>query len=991
MNASGADLEFELPSLHTRGDSQPWELVIDTYDDEARETREAGDVTPLRARSLKLYRRNAPSRSSTQLVDGVPTSTYRLQLHAGFPFGDAAKIVDYLAQLGVGAVYTSPTTHAEHGSTHGYNVVDHGVINPELGGKDGHEQLIAAIRAKGLGHLLDFVPNHVGIGSGENKWWQDVLENGPASLYADNFDVDWHPPTLGLENKVLLPTLGRQFGLELEDGKLSIARDGGSFHVVYYDRRFPASLRSYHFVLALAVERLRLPAEDRHFLELESILRAIDHLPSASETSPERRAERAREKEVIKRRLCELCEARADIRDTIDGVIAEKNPSEHGHGDIEWLDAFLHEQNYRLAYWRVATEEINYRRFFDVNELAAIRMEDPRVFDATHALVLDLVARGAVTGIRLDHTDGLYEPQAYFRTLQQRLRAAISATGRRAPAHVYVVAEKILGRGEQLPRNWQVSGTSGYDFLGVINALWVDGAADQRMTELYKQLTGEHTPYAQIVMECKRQIMDTSLSAETIMLGQALRRLAETDRRSRDFTLTALTTAIKETIAAFPVYRSYIAPDGTRQPNDEAHIDHAIALAKRKNRGLDPSVFDYVRDVLLLHVQSPGAAHFAMRFQQLTGPVMAKGVEDTAMYRYNRLICLDEVGGDPARFGASIEELHAHNAAMLTAFPLTMVTTTTHDTKRSEDVRTRIAVLSEMPDEWEARVTRWLALAKPHGATLHGRPAPSPNDLYLLVQTIVGAWPMTGDDPALADRIAAYMTKAIREAKVETSWTTQDARYEDAVTRTVRGLLGDGNFTRDVRDLVSRIAPCGACNSLAQLAVKLASPGVADIYQGGELWDLSLVDPDNRRPVDYDRRRWLLGELIGRGEPTPDLARELVSSFTDGRIKLHVTHTGLEMRRTDRLLFLEGTYRAIDGGPHVIAFERAHRGKRLVCVVPRLPWKLAQGWPLGDAWGDAALAVGGERLRNVFTGEVHEGESLRLRDVFATFPVAWLV
>jgi glycogen operon protein len=992
MNASGADLEFELPILHSRGDSVPWELVVDTFDDAARETREAGEVALLRARSLKLYRRAAPSRSSTQLVEGAPTSTYRLQLHSRFTFHDAAAIVDYLDQLGAGAIYTSPYTRAEHGSTHGYNVVNHNAINPELGGPEAHDQLIRTIREHGLGHVLDFVPNHVGIGSGENRWWQDLLENGPASLYAEHFDVDWRPPTLGLENKLLLPVLGRQFGLELEDGKLSITRDGGSFFVAYEGRRWPASPRSYRHVLAPAVERLQLPADDRHFLELESIQRALDHLPAASETSPERRAERAREKEVIKRRLAELCASAEvpEVRDAIDGVLADKNPGPHF--DIEWLDTMLREQNYRLAYWRVATEEINYRRFFDINELAAIRMEDPRVFDATHALVLDLVARGAVTGLRLDHTDGLYEPQAYFRQLQQRLRAAITAAGRRAPPSVYVVAEKILETGEELPRNWQIAGTSGYDFLAIANGLWVDARAEQRMTELYARIAGEHVPYRSIVIEAKRQTMDTSLSAETIMLGQALRRIAEGDRRSRDFTLTSLTTAIKETIAAFPVYRSYIAPDGSRQPKDEEHIEHAIAVAKRKNRGLDASVFDYLRDVLLLHVKSPGATHVAMRFQQLTGPVMAKGVEDTAMYRYNRLVCLNDVGGDPARFGSSIEELHAHNTSMLAAFPLTMATTTTHDTKRSEDVRARLAVLSEMPDEWEAHVERWTELARPHVVRIHGRPAPSPNDLYLMFQTIVGAWPMAGDDPTLPERLAAYMNKAIREAKVETSWTTQDARYEDAVARTLASLLADARFTDDIRMLVATIAPHGASNSLAQLAVKLASPGVPDIYQGSELWDLSLVDPDNRRPVNYDRRRALLAQLDQRGEPTPELARELVASFADGRIKLHITHTGLLLRRCDRLLFLEGTYRPLDAGPDLVAFERGFRGKRLVCLAPRLAWKRTRrpAFALGAAWGDTTLALPG-RYRNAFTGETLEGETLRLREVFATFPVAWLV
>ena len=981
FNGSGADLELKLPALHARGDAKPWELVVDTFDDNARETKQAGESTPLRPRSLKLYRRSAPSRSSTQTVEGAPTSTYRVQLHEKFAFGDAANLVGYLKELGIGAVYTSPYTHAEQHSTHGYNVVNHAELSPELGGAEGHAAFTSALREAGLAHILDFVPNHVGIGSGENRWWVDVLESGPASEYAEYFDVDWHPPTLGLGNKVLLPALGQQFGLELEGGKLSIQRDGGAFWVAYYDRRWPASPRSYRSILTLAAARLSLPREDRNLQELQSIQSALEHLPPAHETAPERRAERAREKEVIKRRLGELCKASSDVAGAIDGVLAEKNPSEAGHGDIEFLDAFLQEQNYRLAYWRVAREEINYRRFFDVNELAAIRMEDPRVFDATHGLVLDLVAKGAVSGLRLDHTDGLYEPQAYFRLLQQRLRAAITAAGKKAPQHVYVVAEKILEPGEELPRNWQISGTTGYDFIAVTNGLWVDQNAEPRMTEMYTRLTGEQKDFGAMVFRTKRLIMDSSLSAEMIMLGQSLRRLAEADRRSRDFTLASLTTAIKDVIAAFPVYRTYIAPDGSRQPNDEAHVEHAIALAKKKNRAMDPSVFDYLRDVLLLRVQSPDAVHFAMRFQQLTGPVMAKGVEDTAMYRYNRLTCLNEVGCDPARFGVSVEELHEHNAAILGAFPLSMTATTTHDTKRNEDVRTRIAVLSELPDEWEQRAQAWLERGKRHGMQA--------NDLYLLFQTIVGVWPMTGEDPTLTERLKAYMQKALREAKVETSWTSPNTRYEQAVVETIDALMGDRAFIDEVRGFAGKLATYGACNSLAQVAVKLASPGVADTYQGTEIWDLSLVDPDNRRPVDYGRRGRMLREL---GNP-----KELLHAFADGRIKLHVTRTGLELRRQERLLFLEGTYRpmtADQAGEHVIAFERARAGKRLVCVAPRLPYTLTGGkqpWPIGDVWGDAALEVGDGRWKNAFTGEEHAGARLRMRDVLATFPVAWLV
>jgi (1->4)-alpha-D-glucan 1-alpha-D-glucosylmutase len=497
--------------------------------------------------------------------------------------------------------------------------------------------------------------------------------------------------------------------------------------------------------------------------------------------------------------------------------------------------------------------------------------------------------------------------------------------------------------------------------------------------------------FAGMVFDAKRQILETSLSAEVVMLGQELRRIAEANRHSRDFTLTALTTAIIETIAAFPVYRTYIRPDGAREPNDEAHIHDAIALAKRKNRGLDPSVLDYLQSVLLVEVRSPRAVHFAMRFQQLTGPVMAKGVEDTAMYRYHRLISNNEVGCDPARFARSVDDLHAHNAEVLAAFPLTMTTTTTHDTKRSEDVRTRLAVLSELPDEWEARVVRWFERVRPTDSTTTG------NDLYLLFQTLVGAWPFAGDDAALRDRIAAFMTKAIREAKLETSWTRPDETYERGVVATVGRVFDDAELVRDIADLAGRVAPFGACNSLAQLAIKLASPGVADTYQGSELWDLSLVDPDNRRPVDFARRRQLLDDLLGRGDPTPDLARELVAAYADGRIKLHVARVGLQMRRADPQLFLDGTYRAIDGGPHVIAFERGRASQRLICVVPRLPYTLTSGrlpWPLGaDAWGDRMLELGSDASTewlNAFTGERHNGGSLRLADVLATFPVAWL-
>jgi len=969
FNASGADLELRIPAVHDR--AQPWDLVLDTFDDGAREPRGARESTPLRARSMKVYRRPSPSRRSTQTTSGAPGSTYRLQLNASFALGDAAAIVDYLDKLGIGAIYTSPYTQAETGSTHGYNVVSHVDIDPGLGGAAEHAKLAAAIRAHGLGHILDFVPNHVGIGSGENRWWLDVLENGPASLYADYFDIDWHPPTHGLAGKVLLPVLGRQYGVELEDGKIQILRDEGRFFIAYYERRWPVAPRSFRRILDAASARLGSEArkDDPQHQELLSIASAVGHLPDALETSETSREERAREKEVIKRRLAELFHTSSPIAAAVDDVIT--NP------DIEWLDDLLTHQNFRLAYWRVATEEINYRRFFDINELAAIRMEDPRVFEATHALVLDLVARGALTGIRLDHTDGLYEPAAYFRLLRERL------------GNIYIVAEKILEPNEELPRAWPIAGTSGYDFLGAINGVWVDPRAEKKLTDLYGRITGSPRDFAGMVVDAKQTILETSLSAETIMLGQELRRIAESDRHARDFTLTALTTAITDTIAAFPVYRTYIAPDGSREPNDECRIDHAIAFAKRKNRGLDPSVLDYLHDVLTLKYRSPRAIHFAMRFQQLTGPVMAKGVEDTAMYRYHRLVSNNEVGCDPAQFATTVDDLHAHNAEMLATFPLTMITTTTHDTKRSEDVRARIAVLSEIPDEWESRVTRWLERARSFDAT------PSPNDLYVLFQTLIGVWPLAGDELDLRDRITCFMTKAMREAKCETSWVRPDEQYERAVTDTVERIFDDAELRSDIGALAVRLATFGACNSLSQLAVKLASPGVVDIYQGGELWDFSLVDPDNRRPVDYAHRRALLEQLIARGGPTVDLARELVRSYADGRIKLHVTHVGLQLRRTERELFLDGSYRPIPAGDHVIAFERSRGASRLVCIAPRLPLGRTGGrlpWPLGEAWGDQTIDVGeAATWKNAFTGERWSGATLRLSEVLGAFPLAWLV
>ncbi|MCY1013017.1 malto-oligosyltrehalose synthase [Nannocystis pusilla] len=934
----------------------------------------------------------------------TPASTYRLQLHAGFDFRAAAAITDYLDALGVDAIYTSPYLHAERGSTHGYNVVDHGRLGPELGDEADYDAWTDGLRARGLGHVLDFVPNHMGIGSGENRWWNDVLESGEASIYEGWFDIEWAPPKVGMAGKVLLPILGRQFGEALEAGELKVVRDGGSFFVAYYERRLPAAIKSLPRIFQPALARLSLAADDPTLAELHSVLTAIDHLPGEASTPPEAREQRAREKEVIKRRLTALLAESEAIAAAVDAALQELAGAPGDPRSFDALEAFLNEQVYRLSFWRVATEEINYRRFFDVNELAAIKMEDPAVFSAAHALVLRKLAEGRITGLRLDHTDGLYDPAAYFETLQAEARAHAPADAQ----PLYLVIEKILEPGEALPRSWQVDGTTGYDFLGVVNGLWIRPDSGPRLTRFYHRFIATERDYDAIAHDSRLAILSASLSSEIHMLAHRLERIAQTRRRSRDFTRVSLTSAIVETIAAFPVYRTYVRPDGSRTASDDAYIDRALRRARRRRPDVDASVFEFLRDLLMLRnlpeepCHRAEAVRFAMRFAQLTGPVIAKGVEDTALYRYNRLVCLNEVGCDPAIFGVSVDEFHAHNHRQREWFPRTMTTTATHDTKRGEDVRARLAVLSELPDEWRRAVSAWSRMSRPYRTRLDDDDlAPTANDAYLFYQTVVGALPLDelgeGDavPPAFVDRVAAYMEKATREAKERTSWIANDPAYEAAVQKFVREMLAHPGFCGPVVALARKLSTYGAVNGLAQVCLRLASPGVPDTYQGGELWDFSLVDPDNRRPVDYERRRQALADIQARASDPRARARDLLANYLDGRIKLMVLHLGLAHRRRHRSLYLEGSYEPIAAGKHVVAFRRAHGDQELVCVVPRLAYTLTGGrqpWPLGAAWGEQSLALGpAAGWRDLLTGAEHRGADVRLADVFADLPVSLLV
>jgi len=801
----------------------------------------------------------------------VPVATYRLQFHKDFRFTDATKLVPYLASLGISHLYASPFLKARPGSTHGYDVVDHNAVNPEIGTERELNHLISTLKKHGMGMVVDLVPNHMGVLHADNPWWLDVLEKGRESAYAKFFDIDWS------RGRLLLPVLGKHYGEALEAGELKLERKNGKWSVRYYDQRFP-----------LKQKKLKPPK------------------------------------------------------------------------DSLALHRLLETQHYRLAYWRVASDDINYRRFFEITDLAGIRVEDPAVFEATHRLVARLAKRGGIDGVRIDHPDGLVDPKQYF----DRLAGLFPRR--------WAVVEKILADHEHLPEDWPVHGETGYRFVNLLTGVFIDAAAESRIDRVYRHFTGERRSFAEIARESRWLIMATTLAAELTMLSNWLGRIAAGNRSTRDHTASGLRKALAEVAAQFPVYRTYVSPRGISD-TDRKVIDGAVHAAKRASRIADPSVFDFVRGVLLLENVPAGKRRnemlrFAMRFQQFTAPVVAKGVEDTAFYRYNRLIALNEVGGDPSRFGFPLEQFHAAAEERARRWPYTMLASSTHDTKRSEDVRARLAVLSELSAGWRLRLRRWHLLNK--GGISRG-------DEYHYYQALIGIWP--GEVSAdLAARLKAYMLKAAREAKQHTSWINPDTDYESALERFVEQSLNNAEFIADVEATMARVAPLGRLVSLSQALVKVASPGVPDYYQGTELLDFSLVDPDNRRPVDYALRK----KVLDRG----------------GNDKLHVIRKGLEVRGKFPGLFHGAKYTPLyaDGGreQNIIAFELADGVSSVVAVAPRLFAGLteqADAAPLGKkAWGDSSLPLEG-RYVNVLTGTEHQGPRVRLAELLRSFPVALLV
>ena len=951
----------------------------------------------------------------------IPLATYRLQLNRDFTFAQATAIVPYLSALGISHCYVSPCLKARAGSVHGYDIVDHSSLNPELGTTQDFDRLVDTLHQHGMGLILDIVPNHMGIMGSDNAWWLDVLENGESSLYASFFDIDWHPIKEELHGKVLIPALADHYGAVLESGDLKLAfrEDRGEFDICYHSHRFPIDPKEYPRILRPSSEIVaaRLGAENPDVIEFQSLITAFSHLPGRYEFNDARRAERNRDKEIHKRRLAELCQRSPEIVASIATTTNAINGNPADPASFEELHELIKAQTFRLANWRVASDDINYRRFFDTNDLAGISVENEAVFEATHQLVLALVSQGKVDGLRIDHPDGLYDPKQYLERLHSRIVSASDS-----PADPYVVIEKILTGSERLSTEWPIAGTTGYDFSNLVNGLFIDTAARSRIDRIYSNFVGYRSDVSEIAYRCRKLIVRLALVSELNVLATRLTRIALAKRRTCDFTLNNLRDILTEVVANFPVYRTYVSPAGV-SATDDGYIRAAIAAAKLESPADDPSVFDFVEKVLLTSIAKDqdqpyrqSVTAFAMKFQQFTSPVMAKGLEDTAFYRYNRLVSLNDVGSELHRFGTNAAEFHRANRLRLRSWPRTMLATSTHDSKRSEDVRARINVLSEMAGPWRLSLKKWSSFNLQFKSVVRDEPAPSRNDEYLIYQTLIGIWPAQGtmspgESECIRERLDNYMLKAMREAKENTSWVNRNAQYEEAVSKFIRSILvqdSENPFLNDFEAFQQRVSRLGVWNSLSQTLLKLSSPGIPDIYQGNEIWDFSLVDPDNRRAVDYIRRRKALQTMNELQNPSfTDIANDLTKKPGDGRIKMFLIWKALSVRQQHPDLFDKGEYLQLTvrgkKASHAVAFARRQAATTLVIVVPRLVGKLLDGMddpPTGKTvWGDTnvLLPFPSKQFRNAFTDErldpraTGNTSEFAMSEALATFPVALFV
>jgi len=1056
-----------------------------------------------------------------------PRATYRIEFHPQQNrFEDVRKIIPYLAQLGISHLYASPLLKSFSGAPHGYATVDYSLLNPALGTSEEFEKLTATLREYEMGLILDIVPNHMSTAASENAWWNNVLEHGQSSPYAEFFDIDWQPAEKSLKNRVLLPILGEDFGKVLESGQLVLSYDQGKFSINYYDHHLPVDPSTSIDVLESLRQRMQAeqyPSE--YLLELESILTALRHLPSRLTVDPGLSQERQRESTIVQSRLRILLENDPDFLHMLREILQEWNGHPGDSHSFDQLENLLQLQAYRLSAWKSACDEINYRRFFDINELAAICTEKLSVFQHTHSFILELLVRGEIQGLRIDHVDGLYDPEQYLGRLQwgyvqalgkhlwmldefavpwEEIEAGfltrmhdflggpdplalldIKTDSKSAPEKknasrpwitsppVYVVVEKILGPEEPLPASWPVAGTSGYDFLNLVNGLFVDPAGYARIRRSYQRFSGHRLSFDQEVRESKRVILDVSMSSELHLLAHRLKRLAEKNRHSRDFTLNSLIKALREIIVAFSVYRTYVSPETPRAnqpcighasprenllPSEETHparaharaicsnrdktiISRAVHSARRANPAMAAAIFQFIHDSLLnLPAEDADREQqelFLGRFQQVTSPVMAKGVEDTAFYRDVPLLSVNEVGSHPPTATVGLSQFHQENLFRQKHFPGAMLCSSTHDTKRSEDVRARINALTEIPEIWRTALGRWSRWNRHFRSEVHGETAPERNDEYLFYQTLIGIWPAktidTDEHAQLVQRIQQFMMKAIHEAKERTSWISPDADYEQAVEKFIHGTLREepGNrFLQDLADMIQRIERGSLLSSLSAMVLKLTVPGVPDLYQGQEFWDDSLVDPDNRRPIDYSPRRETLREWTSsrNGElPLPfwSAMECWKNQPRDPRLKMFVLWKCLQLRKQFPPLFEAGEYCPLEvRGPNpewICAFRRSlpknRSGARLLVIVPRLCQQFlshsqldAACPPLSQNLAPSSLSVDSLRettpnwqleilpelsgnFQNVWTGEslsIEEG-AFDLNSLLTEFPLGLLI
>jgi (1->4)-alpha-D-glucan 1-alpha-D-glucosylmutase len=943
----------------------------------------------------------------------VPLATYRLQFNTNFRFRDAIGILDYLRELGISHVYASPVFTSRQGSGHGYDVTDPTKVNSDLGGEEGFAEFQAAVEERGMRLLLDIVPNHMAA-SRENRWWMDVLEYGPDSSFASYFDISWRTPSRSLENKLLLPFLAKPFGEVLDAGELQIQYDDGRFLLRYQEQTFPIAQDSYAEILHSGERDLHqaveagTPAEQ----EWQGIVAAAEAIASDRSLSAQAASERRTKAEQLRERLRQLVSTSPEIA----GFLKQTLEAVHGaRGDpqsFNGLERTLSNQNYRLAFWQTASDSINYRRFFSITDLVGVRVEDPAVFDATHDAIIRAGSRPSVAGFRIDHIDGLRDPRGYLNRLRERQSQNAPSTD---PS--YIVVEKILSRGELLPADWPIEGTTGYDYLNYANRLLIDGEHAGRVVESYTQWTGSQTDFDDLLYQKKKLVMRTLLGVEMRTLGRELTELASDDRYARELRAAELTEALVETTACLPIYRTYV--QGLEETEaTQAVLDGAIRKARERRPALPAECFDFVSDVLLLkpvpHVRADQRERrltFVGRWQQFTGSIMAKGLEDTALYVYFPLSSLNEVGGDPLAFDASVPAFHEYIVERRSKWPYAMNATTTHDTKRSEDARARIAVLSEVPDEWEKALQEWSSLNEKYRTQLDTVAMPDRNEEYLFYQTLIATWPLQKEDwTNLVKRLQDYLLKAVREAKVHTRWSEPNEPHEKALCEFIASVLDrekNAEFCAKFEEFQNRTALYGMINGLGQILLKIACPGVPDVYQGAELWDFRLVDPDNRDPVDFAKRKAMFDEL--RSASKADCAcraQELLEKWHDSRVKMHVLARALAMRQERRELFLDGDYRPIEAsGRHqerIVAFARTHGREWAITVVPRCIASLhaAVIGPEGrEFWRDTHLELpegAPQKWVNIIAGRNSaaistNNQRLSLADAFGSFPIALIV